>query len=355
MLGAAIFTMTAASAMEEDAPPPSPRIQREANNEPEQDQQHTFPPQAIQPCLFQNFTALDFNNTIFPFILDGSDLVRLSRTCKDFYNVLNEIIEKKVFIIGNIGSGRSTLVYLSMGKPLVAKRSEDKLSWQFEPTENLPNIKITQGKSQGARNSSVVCDHVNKRLIIDCPGFNDPKGSYFDFEHACELYVQLQGKVSVVCVVPEEMLGIDEKFYKTDPCLMRRKPFSFLINKLTEIFPNQDELENVLSIVISKNSDDKSHKPLIPIFTKPCFLTDRGQDLLIFFETHPKRVAIFREPFQEGNYDKTKELETFMNTLEYVDNPQVSKPVWESITSQDGQGRWSSKDRCSINGTQESF
>lgn len=191
MLSTAIFTTTAAYAMDpapiaEEDPNTSPRTLSVASTEPAQDQQPTPPIQAIPAPLFQDFTKIeDVNKRILSYFGEFSDLVHLTSTCQYFHNFLGEIIQNKLFIIGQSGSGKSTLVHLLTGKPLIAKKG------RISAIEKMPNVDIVHGCGVGTLQPTCVLDFSNKRVIIDSPGFQDGRGPEQEYTNAKKLYSRL--------------------------------------------------------------------------------------------------------------------------------------------------------------------
>lgn len=290
----------------------------------------TLPPHTIQSPNFEKLSE-DLYKKLFSFIGEFSDLVHCTQTCMYWHTLLHEVVQNKLFLIGPGGRGKSTLVHLLTGKPLVAKKG------RFSTTEKIPNVDIRHGPSIGTLQPTCVLDFSHKRLIIDCPPFNDPRGPDQDFVNALALHRLLKGKVSVVLVVSE-----------SDICDSGGWNIVLLINKLTEIFPDQSQLQNILSLVVSKQGhcwprESLSHIPNLEVkkFAEKAArcMMKRGRDLLQFLVVNPSHLAGFHFPKQDGPYPMPENLKVSMQNWEYVVNPQVSVPLKKSVTSR--QALWS--------------
>lgn len=291
---------------------------------------------AIRPSSAHLIEPLpeDLSKKVFSYLGDFYDLVTCSRTCIYWHNVLCDTLQNKVFIIGPTGSGKSSFVHLIQGKSLIAKEDDNMGVCLLNAPEEIPNINIAHACSTGTLHPTAVCDFLNKRIIIDCPGFGDPRGLEQEYTNAMALFKLLKGKVSVVFIMSEGRFSTE-----------KGHAFSWLMNTVNEIFPEQEELQNMLSFIISHKESKSASIKRLNEFREPDtpFLTKKGHELIQFLVDNPKRFAEFKYPAEEGIYLLSDELKTLMQELPYVTNPQISMPLKESITSDDRQGRWSSQ------------
>ena len=267
-----------------------------------------------------------------------SDWFRQNQTCKGWHNLLRETLQNKILIMGPYGSGKSTLLNLLLGNPLVAGEFAF-LGFNLRAREAIPNLIIS---GLGTSKPAPVLDFANKRIIIDCPGFsNDLNKDWVNTPAFPEL---LKGNVSVVLVVEKDLM------------------FAHVMTQMTEIFPNQNQLKTMLSLVVSKQRDVLSITDYLkgrlavrttlvprslrlvqylmdhPNMTMEIPLTPRSRDLLQHLIDHPNRTLSFRAPVAKGPYPTTPELQSLLDSCGYVHNPTVRALARESEIPNDRDG-----------------
>lgn len=264
------------------------------------------------------------------FLSTPSDFGSLALVSKYWRNIIKDQIQGSVVVIGNGGTGKSTLVHLLVGKQLTAKKLEGE--WQFTAEERIPNIDIMDGMFVGTRQPSLVFDLGHKRTIWDCCAFNDLRGKDQDFLNALAIYKLLKGNLRVILVIKESSFDSP-----------RGLDFTALINKITEIFPDQDQLQNVLSLVVSSSGRHTDGAiALLKAHIKagrPRHLRQNGYDLINFLIANPSHVGDFKVPEVEGVYEASENLKQLMASEVYGLNPQVNEPQEMSVSKE----RWSSK------------
>lgn len=282
-------------------------------------------------ALFNEF-PMDVHQIILSNLTTLSDFANLAGTCKFWHAFVSENIQGAVVVMGSGGSGKSSLVHLLAGKQLMGEKEGTVFGpLHLVAKENLPNIHIEPRPMAGTLEVNTVIDFCHKRIIYDCPGFGDSRGKDYDFINSLAIQKILKGNIKIILVVPESQLSSG---YGRD--------FNLLINKLTEIFPNQDQLENILSLIISFQKEKEEMLERYLQFGREKyqdFLTKRGADLLKSLISDGN-YAYFVYPKQEGAYEVSEKLRLLLNKQEYVLNPQITMPIKEAVTA--GQQRWSS-------------
>lgn len=249
-------------------------------------------------------------------------------------NAMEVTPDQKVFVMGPRQGGKGALVHLMMDKELIATMG---MGWDITPSEKLSNIEVGIYPHERTKEISEVIDSNHDRVIYDCPGFKQVgvKSEEADFPKAAALHQALEGNIRIILVMHE--MSFENH---------RGADLALTLNRLTEMFPDQDELKKMLSLVIS-------HKHCLNIPEKlewlancsPTLSTDRTIDLMTYFLQNPDRIGIFNNPTKVGSYKVSESLKTVLNRNDdYVSNPKVTMPVKESIVNEDKQSRWSSSD-----------
>lgn len=246
-----------------------------------------------------------------------------------------------VVVLGKIGSGKSTLI-TGIASTLKAEEVPDgKLG--INTDQPLPGINIHRGITAGTLIPSAWYDRDNKIIYWDCPGFEAPSGADDQMINGLALEEVFKNpNVKVVLVVPDRVLNIDND---------RGSHFFQLLNETTKLFPDQVQLQNVLSFIITKGGQLRRHQPQNRLRTlqlevnasdarnfspntsnasqgeirsvnNQLDLSQNARLLLDFLVTNNSHIASFPKPMTEGAYqfDKTKILDCIMNNTQYVEN-----------------------------------
>jgi len=264
------------------------------------------------------FTGLpdELQDKITHQVVDLSSLVYLTRTCKYWHATINDVIQNRVFIIGSTGAGKSTLIHLFLGKRLEAEGT----SYQLNAIEKIPNLVIEHKMKSGTLELTPVVDFANKRVLFDCPGFGDTRGVKVDIENTKKLSQRMQGnaKVSVVFVENEDL-------FFSAPGL---KGCSQDILKLTQIIPNQSQLEQMVFVVITKQKYRTAVQNLNALIdpNNPDYLCERGNQLVQFLVANPSHLLDVKQPTQMGPFTPPAGLAAFMQNWSFVKNSTLPLP-----------------------------
>lgn len=245
-----------------------------------------------------------------------------------------------VIVLGKIGSGKSALI-TGIASTLKAEAVDGEL--RLNTDQPLPGINIHRGITAGTRIPSAWYDRANRIIYWDCPGFEAPSGADDQIINARvleEVFKNLPAKVGLV--VPDYHLDIN---------IDRGTHFFQCLNETTKLFPNQAQLENILSFIVTKGGQKTQRQPQNRLRTlqgelsasdtrnfnpnsnrasqgatgsinPQLDLSQEARDLLKFLITHNNHIASFPKPKTEGSYqfDKAKILDCIMNNTQYVQN-----------------------------------
>lgn len=250
------------------------------------------------------------------------DFDGLRASCTYWRDLFAEKLPHRVILLGTSGSGKSTLAHLMFNDSLFSNLT-DRGFHALDTHDELANIHIGHGYSAGTLNATSCIDFINKRVIWDCPGFNDPRGPDQNYRNAKNLYNLLKGNVRIILV------GADYN--------LKNESFALSVNRITEIFPETTQLEKLFSFVITqygsslrfnKNPNKDNMKPILNRL--PC-LSAKSKNLLINTLDKQLQWGIFPAPTDEGVYTDSPELLQFLSHGNYVTNPTVTAPIESSV------------------------
>jgi ribosome biogenesis GTPase A len=268
-------------------------------------------------------------------------LSNLSITCKYFNALLGDKFQGNVIVMGPVSSGKSTLSHLLAGGEL--KGVHPGYGWFpnaniLVAVKNIPGIDIDKGTTKPC----AIPDLTHKRIIWDCSGVNCFHKN--TFEEAQALYNVLKNKkLRVIYVIHEGI--IDREMINE-------------INKVTEIFPDQNQLKKLFSLVISNSRDLCDLKEFLGSFINTnegnrIHLTGRGRELLEHLSNNPNQMALFKCPVNEGPYTIGSDLQTVLDNRDYVVKPEITVPVESAVKA--WPQRWSSQYGYNEQGEQSSL
>ena len=159
------------------------------------------------------------------------------RTFREAHGDTNSVI-----VIGMTGHGKSTLITHLAGMPLVARTSAaGPLALDTEVP--LPDFHIGEGSAVGTKIPSSWYDPASGVVYWDCPGFGDPRGAEADIVNAFSIRQLFQepSRSKIVITVKESDI------------LDRAKSFGGLLKQVIETFPDSRQLEDCLSLVVTRH------------------------------------------------------------------------------------------------------
>jgi hypothetical protein len=230
-------------------------------------------------------------------------------------------------LFGNEKSGKSTFAHLLLGKTLTVKNKR----FFALGEHSIPNIEIfPYNSSQVTEKVALVFDSNKKRIIVDCPPFRERSKVFapnnkelpkeFALENAETIYDMLKGNVNIILLVMEHDISLG---HGLQLCMN--------LTTLTELFEKQDELQQLLSIVITHGTGRfTSPEALSKVFLNnpKSQLGEREKDLLKFLIDND-RIGFFLRPdgITEKLYEVPENLKMFINAdRPYVKSPSVIRP-----------------------------
>ena len=206
---------------------------------------------------------------------------------------------KKVVVIGRAGIGKSTLIEGLAGE-LVAERKGALGPLKLRAITPLPDFEAGNGVI-GTTLPAAWYDKDHETVFWDCPGFNGPGGDEENLRNGIAIHQLFtpQSEVKILAAIPEEDLMDD-----------RHVQLQQLFSRITELFPNDGQLQNSLSLIITKTTydDDTLKEGLKEIKEKKLtFYNDRAKNLFNFLVDTPDRVTSFPVPRKVDAYKLDKE------------------------------------------------
>jgi GTPase SAR1 family protein len=224
---------------------------------------------------------------------------------------LKVIDAEKILLIGDTGSGKSTLVHILLKKNFYANDAG-----QLYTTEEVAGSRIGQGlESQ----TDVPSFHQLPQgsILCDLPGLKDTKGAKNDILQAYSLYLLLQKNAKILLVVSESSL--------TD----KANEFRALIDKLTKMITVY-QLKNSAALVITKYGSKRffdAKKSLEQLSCSPTLSND-SKELLKYWlnEEGENKIINFPAPIERGFYEGEpyrRSILQAINDLRPMLNPKI--------------------------------
>ncbi len=152
--------------------------------------------------------------------------------------------EKKVFVIGETGHGKTTFLHAVAGVPLDVIESPDGVSVDLgiPPERMLPGLKISHTNEVGTIKPGAVVDVARQAVFIDCLGFGDPRGPVEDIPNAIGMKKLFEPgtRAKVLLVIDQAAL------------LKKRGGAVKLFNQVAESFPDDVVLTDHVRLIVTK-------------------------------------------------------------------------------------------------------
>jgi len=180
----------------------------------------------------------------------------------------------RVIVLGNTGSGKSSLVHALAGKTMQAKKKNGKyiVEVDLRPENQIPNFIVSDGVAAGTREPTAHLHLIDYRNAVaagtreptahlqnavvfwDCPGFMDPGGVSRDIVtlFAIDRLFTSPSRVKV-------LLSLDRDSFDAN----RGQDVVLRLKKLLPFFRDENKLKQAVSIVMTKQLwDDDDINPL---------------------------------------------------------------------------------------------
>lgn len=229
--------------------------------------------------------------------------------------------EGRIIILGKTGCGKTTLV-CGYAVGLKSEVNEDDVI-QLNPSSPLQGFEPRFGAAVGTRFPTACYDPVTNVAIWDCPGFGDPRGPKDDILNAFAIDKLFDGSpVKLILVVQDVDLDIEND---------RGINFFELLNQLVRYFPNEEQLQNALSLVVTKGGRPMPHarintllRQVLSVGAENLRLSPAAVRILDFLHRRGGRVASLPRAQQEGAYSFDRQrLVDSVKDANFVSNLEV--------------------------------
>ena len=182
-------------------------------------------------------------------IMDGRTLAEENeRVMMEGLNQIPDTVRNAVMVLGRTGSGKSALINMLAGRPLIAQQDEVTLKFFLTSEDMLPGITI--GNLLLSETSIPRAWVYNDTVFWDCPGFDDNRGIEYEISHAFmfkKLFDTYQS-CKIILVISDDDLN-DRRAEKILPAI-----------RALDLFFQSDiqRIRSGLMLVVSGSSPDKT-------------------------------------------------------------------------------------------------
>ncbi len=171
------------------------------------------------------------------------DIEKLKKLMKEGHNKLTEKAQETVIVIGDTGSGKSTIINQLRDKAIrIVKKSLGRFALELEEGQQ-DTSKIGVGFASETTLPSSYVDKKNNILYWDAPGFRDNRGPEQDIANAH--YVKILFKNSRLIKI---LLLLPFSYVEND----RATEIIEMVDKFCRIFKEVDQLSTSFAIIITK-------------------------------------------------------------------------------------------------------
>ena len=238
-------------------------------------------------------------------------------------NQISNTVTNAVMVLGRTGSGKSALINLLAGKPLVSRLNEDTREFFLDSTDMLPGITIgNENPSETSVPHSWIYN--GNTAYWDCPGFGDNRGIEYEITNA--FLIKKLFDVNKTCKI---LIVISD----ADLNDLRATNLLPAVRALDAFF--QSDVERIrpgVMLVVSGVNPDKTDRHiqerLLSILNTPRFaLTDPQKGILQLFIDNP--IIRFKKPVAAGAFDIScaNEYQEKTNSLSVINNLQVKSII----------------------------
>ena len=220
-------------------------------------------------------------------------------------------VKNPVMVLGRTGSGKSALINLLAGKPLVSRRNENTGEFFLDSPDMLPGITI--GNDQPAETSVPHAWIYNGNTAYwDCPGFDDNRGIEYEITNA--FLIKKLFNAYQTCKILIVVSDADLNDIKAINLLSTVRALDLFLRS------NIDKSRSGLMLVVSGVNPDKTVKQiqatLQGIIDNPLIaLTASQKEIFQVFINNP--IIMFKKPVVEGAFDITCAQE-HLETIEHL-------------------------------------
>lgn len=253
---------------------------------------------------------------------DKTDQEILDITQKLIHNGLDEIElcnEGIVLILGNTGSGKSTLFNALGNKNLTSIKNKFRKNHFFIDVENCTKFKIGHENNKSETHVPNMIK-IQDNVIFDCPGLEDTRG--FEFDIANQFFIS---RIVNNAIKLKIILTIsDQELYST-----RGNAIKKILKSINKMFGNLDKLtDNMLLVFTKVNGYDKIDDYINDLKQQIIEQSDSDKKYREILSTliDKNHIYFFRSPEQEGQIDKNDILNivNILNKIEFSHDTKFS-------------------------------
>ena len=220
--------------------------------------------------------------------------------------------KNSLLLIGPSGAGKSTLATFLSGHVLVAEPRLDSLilcehrtsasastqdqvviGHDARPATTVPNVVYVENPIPDVGLGDTF-EKVEDLLIWDCPGFDSVCGINDDIVTAATISTILKycAAIKILVVLPEDSVRSNRGLEVIE-----------LFNRLTNLFPNTEELSRMTSLIISKKNLERQPLAYLDLYINEITntLTPKSRHLLSYLRQN-RQIVYFPEPKAVGAY-----------------------------------------------------
>jgi energy-coupling factor transporter ATP-binding protein EcfA2 len=251
----------------------------------------------------QELTATELKET--EGILDLSVIKEIKNKITEGYQSIHSE-DKVILVIGNTGSGKSTLVnYLAGAKLIAEKKGFGKLLITVpEPVSSEMRVSHKLKSETAIPNSWK--DNTTGVVYWDCPGFDDNRGPVQDIANAFYIkrLFELSKQVKIIIVTTESSFTEG-----------RGVEFTNLIGSLANLFVDVEHFKESLSLIVTKATEDSEVSDVtgaiqeILATEETAFAKDGNQKkVLQYLAEHENQIGLFYAPKRSGEITEENRL-----------------------------------------------
>lgn len=225
-----------------------------------------------------------------------------------------------ILVLGNTGSGKSTLINYLCGKTLQAKETSNDFFGKYSLECNQQLTKISSGGKSETFTPIPIRDNQNHLIFWDCPGYNDTRG-------------ELVGLINAYCIAKiakktnkaKVLLVVDSAEAKSS----RGEHLREILKTVSSMFSYKENLSNII-LCINKVDTDITHNSVLDYIKHTVYQhTPDKQTKLMLKSIIDNDQLVIMHKAKKGdvlNISTDKNLLKVLNRTVY-ENAHIIKPV----------------------------